>query len=158
MMRARKESDFRFFEDFWAGTGPFPIIFAAPHLAKGKNYIEHTLVEQHSDPEILLKEALSEASYNHDRLGDGIPTIRADLGTTLLPSGLGLPIGLSPNQHPWLTDHFSLQDYINKEGHYKCLYVNIEIAQTARSDVPRGMKAILSSLNSANYITFRDIF
>src|SRR6056297_1178139 len=64
----------------------------------------------------------------------------------------------APRQTGKTSSLLALQEYINKEGRYKCLYVNIETAQTARSDVPRGMKAILSCLNSANYITFRDSF
>lgn len=102
---------YRFFQEFWNGTGPFPLIFASPHLAKGQNYIEHNLVSQHSSVDALLAESLLEADRNRGLLGDGIPTIRADLGTTLLPSGLGLPIQVGPNQHPWLTDHFSAADY-----------------------------------------------
>src|SRR6056297_134030 len=64
----------------------------------------------------------------------------------------------APRQTGKTSSLLALQDYINKEGHYKCLYVNIETAQTARSDVPRGMKAILASLNGANLLTFDDDF
>jgi len=51
-----------------------------------------------------------------------------------------------------------LQNDINNNGKYKCLYINIETAQTARSDVARGMKAILSALNRASFLTFKDNF
>src|SRR6056297_180468 len=64
----------------------------------------------------------------------------------------------APRQTGKTSSLLALQDYINKEGRYKCLYVNIETAQTARSDVARGMKAILSSLDFANTITFGDDF
>src|SRR6056297_2585355 len=64
----------------------------------------------------------------------------------------------APRQTGKTSSLLALQDYINKQGHYKCLYVNIETAQTARSDVPRGMKAILASLNGANSLTFDDDF
>src|SRR6056297_3041803 len=64
----------------------------------------------------------------------------------------------APRQTGKTSSLLALQDYINKEGRYKCLYVNIETAQTARSDVPRGMKAILASLNGANSLTFDDDF
>src|SRR6056297_4299988 len=64
----------------------------------------------------------------------------------------------APRQTGKTSSLLALQEHINKEGRYKCLYVNIETAQTARSDVARGMKAILSSLNSANHITFHDAF
>lgn len=101
---------YRLHEEFWTGDGPFPLIFAAPHLAKGKNYIKHDLLAQHGSTELLLAEALLEAERNRGLLGDGIPAVRADLGTTLLPSGLGLPIDLGSNQHPWLTDHLSAEE------------------------------------------------
>src|SRR6056297_1825095 len=64
----------------------------------------------------------------------------------------------APRQTGKTSSLLALQEYINKEGRYKCLYVNIETAQTARSDVPRGMKAILASLNGANSLTFDDDF
>src|SRR6056297_1530842 len=64
----------------------------------------------------------------------------------------------APRQTGKTSSLLALQDYINKEGHYKCLYVNIETAQTARSDVARGMKAILVALNSANKTIFKDDF
>ncbi|MFW6262816.1 MAG: ATP-binding protein, partial [Thermotogota bacterium] len=44
---------------------------------------------------------------------------------------------------------FALQDYINKQGDYKCLYVNVEPAQAARSKVEDGIKAILVELGSS---------
>lgn len=42
----------------------------------------------------------------------------------------------------------ALMDYLNQTGAYHCVYVNVEVAQTAREDVPRGMRAILSELRS----------
>ena len=62
----------------------------------------------------------------------------------------------APRQTGKTSSLFALQDYINKEGHYKCLYVNVEPAQTARSDVARGMKAIVALLHRANRHTFQD--
>jgi hypothetical protein len=64
----------------------------------------------------------------------------------------------APRQTGKTSSLLALRDYINNEGTYKCLYVNIETAQTARSDVARGMKAILSSLHMANQITFHEQF
>jgi len=40
----------------------------------------------------------------------------------------------------------ALRDYLNKQGHYRCVYVNVELAQSAREDVPAAMQAILSQL------------
>jgi hypothetical protein len=37
-------------------------------------------------------------------------------------------------------------DYLNKEGHYKCLCVNIEAAQAARENVKAGIRAVMERL------------
>lgn len=64
----------------------------------------------------------------------------------------------APRQTGKTSSLLALQDFINKEGHYKCLYVNVEPAQTARSDVARGMKAIIALLNRACRHGFQDDF
>ena len=103
---------FRFYEEFWKGEGPFPILFTEPHLAKGKPYIRHDLVEQHRDPEKHLEERLLEIEPHLELIDDGIPTVRSDLGTTLLPSGLGLRIEVQPELHPWLAEHLTPEQYV----------------------------------------------
>ncbi|MEM7539889.1 MAG: AAA-like domain-containing protein, partial [Chloroflexota bacterium] len=40
----------------------------------------------------------------------------------------------------------ALQEHINREGRYHCVYVNVEVGQTAREDVPTVMHAILDQL------------
>ncbi|MCP4214858.1 MAG: AAA family ATPase [bacterium] len=40
----------------------------------------------------------------------------------------------------------ALMAHLNKEGQYRCLYVNIEPAQAARENVKEGMRAVLASL------------
>ncbi len=102
---------FRFFEDFWKGEGPYPILFAKPHLAKGKNYLLHDLEEQHRDPAKLLEEVLAAVEPALEGIDDGIPAFRADLGTTLFPSSLGLRIEVRKETHPWMIDHLSLESY-----------------------------------------------
>jgi hypothetical protein len=102
---------YRFFEDFWHGEGPCPLLFAKPHLAKGKNYIRHNLADQHRDPAKLLEEALLAGESALEGIDDGIPTIRADLGTTLFPSALGLRVAIREEVHPWLEEHFDLGTY-----------------------------------------------
>ena len=102
---------FRFFEEFWKGEGACPILFAEPHLAKGMPYIRHDLVEQHRDAEKQLEERLLEIEPHLELIDDGIPTVRADLGTTLLPSGLGLRVELQPELHPWLAEHLGPERY-----------------------------------------------
>lgn len=37
----------------------------------------------------------------------------------------------------------ALMDYLNKEGKYKCLYFNVEMAQAARENVKQGIRTIL---------------
>jgi len=107
---------FRFYEEFWKGEGPFPILFTEPHLAKGKPYIRHDLVEQHRDPEKHLEERLLEIEPHLELIDDGIPTVRSDLGTTLLPSGLGLQIEVQPELHPWLAEHLTPEQYVELQS------------------------------------------
>jgi hypothetical protein len=40
----------------------------------------------------------------------------------------------------------ALMEYLNARGQYHCLYVNVELAQSAREDVAAAMQAILSQL------------
>ena len=49
-----------------------------------------------------------------------------------------------------------LQDLLNKTGEYPCVYVNVEPAQTARGDVRRGMRAVLSQLRISARFVFPD--
>jgi hypothetical protein len=55
----------------------------------------------------------------------------------------------APRQTGKTTSLLAMVDEINREGVYHCVYVNVESAQTARNDVTRGVKAILSRLESA---------
>jgi len=41
----------------------------------------------------------------------------------------------------------ALRDYLNKEGHYNCVYANFELGQMARNDVFEGVSSILSELH-----------
>jgi hypothetical protein len=110
-MREVVRQKFRFFEEFWRGEGPCPILFTEPHLARGRPYLRHDLVEQHRDAEKQLEERLLEIEPHLELIDDGIPTIRSDLGTTLLPSALGLAVELQPELHPWLAEHLSPEQY-----------------------------------------------
>lgn len=40
----------------------------------------------------------------------------------------------------------ALMDYLNSQGQYRCVYVNVELAQAAREDVAQALRAILSQL------------
>ena len=41
----------------------------------------------------------------------------------------------------------ALMEYLNRQGRYECLYVNVEIAQSARENVHRGIKGILGEIS-----------
>ena len=50
----------------------------------------------------------------------------------------------APRQTGKTTALGALQDLLNESGRYRCVYVNVEPAQTAREDVAAAMQAILS--------------
>ncbi|MDR2175826.1 MAG: AAA family ATPase [Synergistaceae bacterium] len=52
----------------------------------------------------------------------------------------------APRQTGKTTSLLAMVKKINAEGRYHCVYVNVEPAQTARGDVPRGMRAIMRCL------------
>ncbi len=103
------------FESFWKGEGPSLLLFAEPHLAEGQNYVEYDLVRQHGSVDLLFKEAVIQKERFDRVIDDGLPVIRADLGTTLLPSGLGMPIQVQQNAHPWLEGHLRPEEYLEKD-------------------------------------------
>jgi hypothetical protein len=43
---------------------------------------------------------------------------------------------------------FALMDYLNQQGKYRALYFNVEMGQSAREDVTRGIRAILNDMSS----------
>lgn len=48
----------------------------------------------------------------------------------------------------------ALMEYLNKEGNYHCLYVNIEAGQAARGNVKEGIRSMLSAMagNAIDYL------
>jgi hypothetical protein len=52
----------------------------------------------------------------------------------------------APRQTGKTTSLLSMVKKINAEGIYRCVYINVESAQTARNDVEKAMRAILSEL------------
>jgi hypothetical protein len=103
------------FESFWKKESPSLLLFAEPHLAEGQNYFEYDLVRQHESVDLLFKEAVIQKERFDRVIDDGLPVMRADLGTTLLPSGLGMPIQVQPNAHPWLDGHLRPEEYLGKD-------------------------------------------
>ena len=53
----------------------------------------------------------------------------------------------APRQTGKTTCLLALADYLNREGKYRCLYCNVEVAQAAREDVEAGIKAICVELS-----------
>ncbi|MCD4811962.1 ATP-binding protein, partial [bacterium] len=64
----------------------------------------------------------------------------------------------APRQTGKTTCLLSLMDYLNKEGKYKCLYINVESAQGAREDVYRGIRAILNEMGSRAKIYLKNSY
>ncbi|MGD9101400.1 MAG: ATP-binding protein, partial [Anaerolineae bacterium] len=54
----------------------------------------------------------------------------------------------APRQTGKTTCLLALMDHLNREGKYRCLYVNVEIGQAARENVRDGMQAILGAIAS----------
>lgn len=53
---------------------------------------------------------------------------------------------------------FALMEHLNAHGQYHCVYVNVELAQSAREDVAAAMQAILSQLASQARSVLHDEF
>ena len=62
----------------------------------------------------------------------------------------------APRQTGKTSALLALRDLLNAGDEYRCVYANIETAQTARGDVARGMKAILHELRIRTRIAFAD--
>ncbi len=54
----------------------------------------------------------------------------------------------APRQTGKTSTLLALMDELNSIGHYRCLYINVEIGQSAREDVGAAMQAILGQLAS----------
>jgi len=52
----------------------------------------------------------------------------------------------------------ALMKYLNAQGKYRCLYMNVEAGQAAREDVAAAMRSILNQLASRARITLNDHF
>ncbi len=55
----------------------------------------------------------------------------------------------APRQTGKTTCLLALMEHLNREGRYRAVYANLEIAQTAREDVARGMRAICGAIGAA---------
>lgn len=60
----------------------------------------------------------------------------------------------APRQTGKTSCMLALADYLNNEGTYKALYVNIEAAQVARHNIEQGIGCILSRLGDSEKLSF----
>ncbi|GAB4415465.1 MAG: hypothetical protein Fur0044_10580 [Anaerolineae bacterium] len=64
----------------------------------------------------------------------------------------------APRQTGKTSALLALMEYLNQQGKYRCVYLNVEIAQAAREDVARAMPAILNELASWARFALNDHF
>ncbi|NJN46415.1 MAG: hypothetical protein HC808_08005 [Candidatus Competibacteraceae bacterium] len=64
----------------------------------------------------------------------------------------------APRQAGKTSSLLALLGYLNAEERYRCVYVNVEIAQAAREDVAAAMRAILSQLASRARIALGELW
>ena len=64
----------------------------------------------------------------------------------------------APRQTGKTSALLALRDLLNAEGAYRCVYINVEIAQALREDVEQAMRVILGELASWARLTLGDQF
>jgi hypothetical protein len=64
----------------------------------------------------------------------------------------------APRQTGKTTLLLALRDHLNARGDYRCVYVNVEVGQSAREDVTAAMRAILAQLGAQADLLFGDRF
>ena len=64
----------------------------------------------------------------------------------------------APRQTGKTSALFALRDQLNASDEFRCVYVNVEIGQSAREDVGAAMRAILSALARAARYALDDLF
>ena len=64
----------------------------------------------------------------------------------------------APRQTGKTSALFALRDQLNASDEFRCVYVNVEVGQTAREDVAAAMRAILSALARAARYALDDLF
>jgi hypothetical protein len=82
---------------------------------------------------------------------------RFDLSELLLLIGQKKYFALhAPRQTGKTSALLALRDHLNSGTSYRCVYINVEVGQSAREDVAAAMQAILGSLASAARATLGD--
>ncbi len=64
----------------------------------------------------------------------------------------------APSQSGKTSYLLALMKHLNNTGKYRCLYFDVEVGQSAREDVKRGMRAILSEMATCARIYLNDDF
>ncbi len=64
----------------------------------------------------------------------------------------------APRQTGKTSSMLALTDYLNRQGKYRCLYINVEAAQAARENVDKGIRTILSEMASRARTYLKDSF
>ena len=64
----------------------------------------------------------------------------------------------APRQTGKTSALFALRDQLNASGEFRCVYVNVEVGQSAREDVAAAIQAILSALARAARHALDDLF
>ena len=64
----------------------------------------------------------------------------------------------APRQTGKTSALFALRDQLNASGEFRCVYVNVEVGQSAREDVVAAMRAILSALARGARHALDDLF
>ena len=64
----------------------------------------------------------------------------------------------APRQAGKTTYLLALQDYLNQTGEYRCVYFNVEVAQSAREDVQWSVQAILSEMAFQAKVSLNDAY
>ena len=62
----------------------------------------------------------------------------------------------APRQTGKTSALLALRDLLNEDGAHRCVYANVETAQTARGDVAAGMRAVLAGVSEEALITAGD--
>ena len=87
------------------------------------------------------------------------PLERVDLDDILMLIQQGKYFVLhAPRQTGKTTCMLALMEYLNIEGRYSALYINVEAAQAAREDVTAGINAILADMGSRGLSVLNDDF
>jgi hypothetical protein len=64
----------------------------------------------------------------------------------------------APRQTGKTSSLLALMEYLNAQGRYRCLYVNVEVGQSAREEVGEALRAMLSELATWSRIVLNDHF